>query len=441
VERGAWLPFVRYTDKIDDFKMSVTTPSRYKTMGVGAKISETENGDRTTTVWAGKGVHFPTIIFGVYFEDTPKSTAEKMDGTKIPVTIHCDKDNMRDWQIPPKNLRPLAEQAINALNIYRELYGVDYPHGKLDLVNQPGFVGAQAPDSIVYVTSGVFRGEAFIAEVSGSAAGMLAERIDTLVAHEVGHQWWGGVVGNRNMRHYWFVEALAEYSSALYMEIVDSEGYKKPEKGRKAYMKQVERWRKQTLETDLMNSVQNCRMGWLGENSQSAYLAMVYAKGPYAFHILRETFGDEKMFAFLKNLMTELAGKNIVTRDIQRVAEQSFGGTMEWFFDQWIRGIGIPQYSFNYGYRKAEDGTYIVEGNVKQRVVAGLKKHVLDDVYYRGIVPVTVVGKDRQEYRKGLLVEGADTKFALKVPVEPMEITFNAEGEILAHPTLDNLDF
>ena len=40
------------------------------------------------------------------------------------------------------------------------------------------------------------------------------------------------------MRHYWFVEALAEYASALYMEIVEGEGYQKPEKGRKAYMKQ-----------------------------------------------------------------------------------------------------------------------------------------------------------------------------------------------------------
>jgi aminopeptidase N len=158
-------------------------------------------------------------------------------------------------------------------------------------------------------------------------------------------------------------------------------------------------------------------------------------------HILRETFGDEKTFAFLKSLATELEGQNIVTRDIQRVAEQSFGGTMEWFFDQWIRGIGIPQYSFNHGFRKAEDGTYIVEGKVKQRVVVGLKEHVLDGVYYRGIVPVVVIGQDGQEYRKGLLVEGAETDFQFKVPVEPDVITFNANGEILAQSVLDNLDF
>jgi aminopeptidase N len=164
---------------------------------------------------------------------------------------------------------------------------------------------------------------------------------------------------------------------------------------------------------------------------------MVYAKGPYAFHILRETFGDEKLLAFLKNLMAELAGKNIVTRDIQRVAEQSFGGTMEWFFDQWVRGTGIPEYKISYDYRQAEDRSFIVEGNVTQRVVAGLKKHELKDVYYRGIVPITVLGKDGQEYPARVLVEGPDTKFAFKVPVKPTEITLNKYGEILAHPVLE----
>jgi aminopeptidase N len=136
--------------------------------------------------------------------------------------------------------------------------------------------------------------------------------------------------------------------------------------------------------------------------------------------------------------MDQLAGKNIVTRDIQRVAEQSFGGTMEWFFDQWIRGTGIPEYSFNYSYRQAEDRSYIVEGTVKQRVVVGLKKHELEGVYYRGVIPITVTGKDQQEYPARLLVEGAETPFAFKVPVKPDEITFNKYGEILAHPVLEN---
>jgi hypothetical protein len=440
VERGGWLPFISFTDRVEQFQLTVTAPAKFQTISVGSKVSETAKGDRVTTVWKAEGVTFPTIIFGDYNVDSPKTTASKFDGTEIPVTIYVDKDSMRSFGIPPKNLRPLASQAVNALNFYRERFGVDYPFGKLDLINSPAQgMSAQSPASIVYVGNPVFRSKSLL--TGGTNATSTASFMDSVIAHEVAHQWFGAVVGNRNERSYWFVESLAEYASALYMEFVEGEGYQKPEKGRKAYLKMVDQWRKTILENDLMNSIQNSEVAYLGESYGRARQALIYNKGPYAFHILRETFGDEKMFAFLKALTTELAGKSIVTRDIQRVAEQSFGGTMEWFFDQWIRGIGIPQYSFNFEYRKAEDGTYVVQGKIKQRVVVGLKKYVLDDVYYRGIVPVVVLGRDGQEYRKGLLVEGAETDFAFKVPVEPTEITFNDGGEILAESVIYNLDF
>jgi hypothetical protein len=442
VSRGAWLPLVKYEEKIPDFNLTVRSPSRYKALGVGELISEQKTGDVVTTEWAAHGVHFPTIIFGDYFEGRP-GKAQKSDGAEIPVVAHADKTTMHDIGIKAKQLENLTEQAVNALNIYSKLYGIDYPHAKLDLVTDPGGgLGAQAPDSIVYVGGYSFRSEAWLAE-RVTNPGSLSRRLDTLVAHEVGHQWWGGLVGPVNMRNYWFVESLAEYSSALFLEIIESDGYTNPEKGKKAYRNYVAGWRKEILETDLLASVQDARVTWAGPTG--GWVTALYAKGPYAFHILRETFGsghppaqDDRFFLFLKSMAQELSGRQIVTRDIQRVAEESFGGTMEWFFDQWIRGVGVPEYSFNYSYRLAEDGNYIVEGNVKQRVVAGQKKRELDDIFYRGIVPITVLGRDKQEYPARLLVEGSETPFAFKVPVEPLEIELNKYGEILAHPPLEN---
>ena len=439
VDRGGWLPFVNLTDLIDDFELTVKAPSRYKTMSVGTKVSEKTKGGITTTHWKAQSpVGFPTVIFGDYVEATPKSVARKMDGTEIPVTVHVDKNAMIDWEIREKQLMPIAEQAVNALNIFREIYGVDYPYGKLDLVNDPQFWGAQSPGSIVYIGSGAFRSQATLQEWTGAESTFYVEWTDSMVAHEVGHQWWAWVFGFANSRNYWFIESLAEYSSALFLEIVESDGYRKPEKGRKAYLDHVASWREAILETDLKASVQNANTMWTGDSGFSSYFSLVYCKGPYAFHILRETFGDEKFFAFLKNLGTELSGRQLVTRDLQLVAEQSFGGTMEWFFDQWIRGVGLPEYSFNYAYRQTEDGNFLVEGNVTQRVVQGLKRQELDNVFYRGIVLVTVLGKDKQEYGKRLLIEGAETPFRFSLPVEPLEVSLNKHGEMLAHPTLEN---
>ena len=172
-----------------------------------------------------------------------------------------------------------------------------------------------------------------------------------------------------------------------------------------------------------------------------ARTAAIYNQGPYAFHILRETFGDEKFFAFLKNLARSLQGKEVVTNDLQRVAEESFGGNMQWFFDQWIRGIGLPEYSFEYTTRMAEDKTHIVEGKIRQRIVVGPEKSVIEGKFYRGIITVTVIGTDKKEYPARVRLEGEVTPFAFKVPVKPRDVILNKNGEMLAHDITVNQAF
>lgn len=442
MDRSGWLPLVQFTDKIENFDLTVHAPARYKTLGIGTKVSERVEGDVRITQWTSESpVTFPTVIFGDYVEVTPKTEAAKADGTPIPVTIHVDKDGMQQWEIRPKQLKPLAEQAVNALNLFREIYGMDYPYGKLDLVNDPlGFLYGQAPASIVYLGSGAFRGTGMLASAGVAAdSSYITKFTDTLVAHEVAHQWWGALVGNANQRNYWFVESLAEYSAALYLEAVTTQQTGSEAKGYEAYLDHVDGWRRAIMNTEMTSSVQDASFLW----SNGGYQAAVYSKGPYAVHILRMTFGYEKTVEFLRNVAQELGNKEIVTRDIQRVAEKTFGGTMDWFFDQWIRGIGIPEYRLNWTARKAEDGNYIVEGDVTQRIVAGgNKKYVLDGATFRGVVTLTVIGHDRKEYGPvRFLVEDETTPFALPFPVEPREVILNKDGEMLSYDVVVNRPF
>ncbi|MCP3977889.1 MAG: M1 family metallopeptidase [bacterium] len=439
VSRSGWLPFVRYSDKIDGFDLTVKVPQRYTTIGVGTKVSESREGKASVTRWKAQSpVHFPTIIFGVYQDDTPGGEARKSDGSEIPVTVYVDKTAMGDWQVRPGQLRPLGDIAVNALNIYQQLFGTDYPYGKLDLVNDPlEMLGAQAPASVVYLGSALFRSQSALSHALTRDTTTLVEEV---VAHEVAHQWWGSLVSSANQRNYWFVESLAEYSSALFMEIMASEGYQKPEKGRKAYQSMVKRWHTELMRSPLLCSVQDSSTLW----SNDGYVAAVYSKGPYVFHMLRQIFGDAKFFAFLKQLSQETSGKEIVTRDIQTIAERAFGGTgqdgqpysvdLDWFFSQWVRGVGMPELRVEVSHHQTEDGKYAVEGKVRQRVFAGKHDVLLEGVYYRGVVPVTVLGKDKQEYSARVVVEGPETPFAFKVPVKPLDVTVNKYGETLSRP-------
>lgn len=443
MDRAGWLPFVRFDDAIEDFDLTVRAPARYQVLGVGTKVADDTRDKVRITRWvAGSPVRFPTLIFGDYVVDTPRTAAERFDGTPIPVTIHVDRHGMTDWGIRPKQLQPLAEQAVNALNIYRTLFGVDYPYGKLDLVNDYRFYGGQAPGSIIYLGNAAFRSSTTLSQAFRDPRQAFALS-QMLVAHEVAHQWWGSAIGAANAKSYWFIESLAEYSAALFTEIVESDGFRKPEQGRKAYLTQVERWRGEVLNADPLASVARASTLW----SDGGYRAALYAKGPYVFHMLRMTFGDEKFFEFLNRMGRQLAGQAVVGRDIQQLAEASLGGVdaqgdayrveLEWFFDQWIRGIGIPEYTFQHSTRRTEDGKYIVEGRIDQRVLAGRKKRELAGVQFRAMVPITVLGSDKQDYGTTILVDGPQTPFMFKVPVQPLEVRLNANGDVLAWDVIE----
>jgi hypothetical protein len=458
LDRGGWLPLVRFADFIDTFDLTVRTPDRYTVLGIGKKLSdETADGIRTTRWTAEKPVSFPTIIFGDYLSATSDHVVKKSDGTPIPVTVYVDKvstnamDSMSSItsgarDIRGKELGPIAVQASVAIELYQKLYGIDYPFAKLDLVADPlGSFYGQAPSSIIYLGFGVFRGEGTVASDFGGG-GSLAKFNKDVVAHETGHQWWGSVVANANQRNYWFIETMAEVSSALYVEQVF---------GRKKYDEKVAIWRDTVLKNDQVTSVQNNYTVWPGEDGFRSVQSNIYDKGPYAFHIFRSTFGDQKFYALLKAMAQELQHKEIVTRDIQDVMEKVVGGNMDWFFDQWIRGIGKPQYALNYTTRKNEQGKWIVEGTIKQRVVYGKFKDEMPGVYYRGVAPVTFVNADgkelgpdqitvatadgkEQKSNGRLIVQGPETPFRFIVADEPTQVFFNKHGEILAEDTLIN---
>jgi len=415
--RTGWLPFVSFVDKIDDFDLTILSPAKFKPLAVGHIVEESKDGRVYRTRWEAQSpVTFPTVVYGDYVESKAGFDALRANGDKIPVAIHVDRDNMRIWGIRPKQLRPLADDAANALNLYREIFGVEYPYAQLDLVNDWNSLSGQAPGSLIYLGSAAFRGEGALSD--GSATTF----VKSLVAHEVAHQWWGSLIGNANSRNYWFVESLAEYSAALFVEA---------RYGAKAYKKHVQAWRREILRADLRVSVQDAPVLWSGR--LSGYRAAVYAQGPYMFHILRHSFGDEKFFAFLKTLAQELQGKEIVTRDIQKVAEQSFNMNLEGFFDQWIRGVGLPEFKIEYKTRRLEDGGYMVEGTIHQEVLLGTRKEVVPDTYYQAVMRVTIDGKKGKAYAKTLVVDGPATEFKVKVPEQPRGVHFNQRGEVLAH--------
>ena len=176
---------------------------------------------------------------------------------------------------------------------------------------------------------------------------------ETLIAHELAHQWFGDKITCRNWESIWLNEGFASYSEAIYTEASGGKiAYDN-------YMKNFMTSAKTAKGTIYVQNVNN-----INEIFSSP---RTYRKGASVLHMLRGIVGDDKFF---KILQTYVASKNaygnVVTEDFQAVAEQIYGQKLDYFFKQWIFGENYPKYKFQWSSQPLADGNFRVKADVSQ---------------------------------------------------------------------------
>lgn len=187
-----------------------------------------------------------------------------------------------------------------------------YPYKELVLAEQAliggaggvEFAGLATVASMFYKPSGSPTGGSPMEMILGTLMGsggndgpMKVAAAEFTTAHEVGHQWWHGVVGSDSRKHPWQDEALAQFSAILYSE---------------------DRYGAQRAKRD---GDMNARMGYsmmrlMGQpdgpvdapaagRTQIAYGGLVYGKGPYYLVALRKELGDAAFFAAMQSYVKE----------------------------------------------------------------------------------------------------------------------------------------
>jgi aminopeptidase N len=113
--------------------------------------------------------------------------------------------------------------------------------------------------------------------------------------------------------------------------------------------------------------------------SPSAYEDLIYPKGAWVIHMLREMLRqpgpnpDARFHALLHTLVTKYAYRALSTQDLRHEVEALMtpsmdlegGHSMEWFFEQWVKGTGIPHYRVEFSARKTDNG-YAIKGKLVQ---------------------------------------------------------------------------
>jgi aminopeptidase N len=176
---------------------------------------------------------------------------------------------------------------------------------------------------------------------------------ETLIAHELTHQWFGDKITCKNWENIWLNEGFASYGECIYAEAIG---------GKTAYDAYIKTFMTSAKTANGTIYVQN-----VNNISEIFSSPRTYRKGASVLHMLRGIVGDDKFFKILQTYVnSKSAYGNAITEDFQAIAEQVYGQKLDYFFKQWIFGENYPKYKFQWSSQPMADGTFKVKADLSQ---------------------------------------------------------------------------
>lgn len=150
-------------------------------------------------------------------------------------------------------------------------------------------------------------------------------------AHEMAHQWFGNLITAWSARHHWLHESFATYFDLLSNRWTDGD-FVFSSKVRQA----IDRVRFQESENNLPLA------------HSEAGTARHYQKGAVVLHMLRQLVGDEAFYESLRVFLERFKFRNAHSDDLLYAFHEVTGRDLQWFWDQWVYGSGMPRMKLNW---------------------------------------------------------------------------------------------
>ncbi|HYA96925.1 MAG TPA: M1 family aminopeptidase, partial [Methylomirabilota bacterium] len=397
-EHGAWYPRLGGSETFADYDLALRWPRKLRLVATGTKIGEVEDGDFRVGHWrTEKPISVAGFNLGEYrsisLTEGPytvevfahRQLEEALSSRLAPSSSLGPVRNARGRLVlPPADsmgihssapspadaLQHLAKEVAASI-LFFETYSGPFPLRQLNVSQIPGTTEQSWP-GLLYVSTLSFL-PASAQQRAGLSEAIREHFSDLAPFHEVAHQWWGDVVGWRSYRDQWLNEAIANYLGLLF-----ADSRKVPEHTLRDWLV---RYRAQLLTKQPDQDVPPAEFGPLSlgnrlvnSKSPDGYERVIYSKGTWVIHMLRmllrqpgAKIPDARFVELLRTLSSKYAYRPLTTDDLQREVEAVMtpamdidgGRSMEWFFEDWVRGTGVPHYKVEYSVRQSENGVQV----------------------------------------------------------------------------------
>ncbi len=293
-------------DKADSIDVFITHPSAYTAASNGLLQSQipVSGGSKLVTHWKHR---YPIASYLICFAVTNYSvfnnTVQLSTGV-LPMQTFCYPESLSSFQNGTANV-------LNAMQLYDSTFG-PYPF----MNEKYGHVQFGWGGGMEHQTS------TFIVNIG-----------ESLIAHELGHQWFGDKVTCGSWKDIWLNEGFATFLASLYME------NKYPSSAISNRQSDINSITSQPGGSVLVDDTTNVNRIFDDRLS--------YTKGSHLLYMLRWILGDNAFFTALRNYQTDPAiiYGFATTADLKRNMEGASGRDLTYFFNEWFSGQGYPTYN------------------------------------------------------------------------------------------------
>lgn len=374
----------------------VTAPAKYQVISNGKLLGRVEKDGWATTHHRMEQDHVSyliSIIVGDFDSYKDRAGCEY----HVPKGQYVEEDVRRDLGMAP-----------DALEWFGKKTGVPYPYPKYaqTLVWEGG--GGMENVSATTLYEWAVYPKRVSAELTDEA----------LVVHELAHQWFGDLVTCRTWAHLWLNEGFATYAEWLWAE---------HKYGATEMQSQMHGWASgYGIEGYLAETLSHVRpiVCDVYTEPDDLFDSHTYDRGGWILHMLRVELGDELWWKGVSRYVKKHANGLVTTADFHQAMEEGTGRDLDAFFDQWVFGMGHPEFEVSHRYENGQLVLVVEQKQKPRRVKAGPLESRVPEAF-RVSCEIEIDGTVHR-----VLIDERREEFTFRVP-RPRLVSFDRTGAIL----------
>jgi aminopeptidase N len=316
-----WFPCFDYPGQLATSEIRVRVPKQFIAISNGELIQTEVEGNDKIFHWSQKEVH-PTYLMTLAVGDFAE-LQDEWNGK--PVIYYVEKGKEKEARLSMgKTPRMIA--------FFSEKFGYPYPYPKYAQVCVDDFIfGGMENTSTTLLTDRCLIDE---------RAALDNRSTESLVAHELAHQWFGDLVVIKHWSHAWLKEGMASYSEVMWTEYeygAEDAAYYRLNEARNYLDEDASRYRRPIVTHVYREAIE-------------LYDRHLYEKGACVYHMIRAELGDELFLKAIANFVNDNAHRTVETVDLLRAIEKSTGRNLLFLFDQYVFRGGHPDYKVTYSW-------------------------------------------------------------------------------------------